>query len=179
MNQNKQTKEPTKLVIRAAKCSDIDELMNVEQSANQAFLVIPHLAWLAEIDLLPVEYHQKFIVNDYSAVALIDEQVVGFIYAMRYEEDLYILEVDVDRAKQQQGIGQQLFKYMTSLSQKDGFKRITLTTFTDVAWNAPFYRKLGFEVMPAPLPAYLVDKIDREVSFGFERASRTAMYFNL
>lgn len=166
--------------IRDAQLSDIDALIWVEKSAVQAFLSIPKLAWLAQTDTLPVEYHYQFIEHDYSAVA-VDEtkHVVGFMYAKQYENDLYILEFDVDVTKQKQGIGQQLIRYMMNKAKHDGFKRITLTTFNDVPWNLPFYEKLGFKIWHQPLPEYLKHKIQREIDFGLDSASRSVMYFTL
>lgn len=166
--------------IRDAQFSDIDALIWVEKSAVQAFLSIPKLAWLAQTDTLPVEYHCQFIEHDYSAVAVdTTKHVVGFMYAKQYGDDLYILEFDVDYKKQKQGIGQKLASYMINKAKQDKFKRITLTTFNDVSWNLPFYEKLGFKVLQQPFPNYLEHKIQREIDFGFESASRSVMYLNL
>lgn len=33
-------------------------------------------------------------------------------------------------------------------ARQQGLKVMTLTTFTDVPWNAPYYARLGFQVVP-------------------------------
>ena len=53
---------------------------------------------------------------------------------------------------------------------------MTLTTYRDVPWNAPFYERLGDSVFKSGedqpgLPAL----IEEEAASGFARAPRTAM----
>ena len=36
---------------------------------------------------------------------------------------------------------------MREHAERAGLRGVTLTTFRDVPWNAPFYRRLGFEVL--------------------------------
>ena len=37
-------------------------------------------------------------------------------------------------------------------ARASGLAAVTLTTFRDVPWNAPFYRRVGFEVVDDPTP---------------------------
>ncbi len=47
-------------------------------------------------------------------------------------------------AFQQRGIGGGLMRACMIDARNSGFCALTLTTFRDVAWNAPFYSRLGF-----------------------------------
>lgn len=84
--------------------------------------------------------------------------------------------MDVHLDFQKQGIGRQLIEYAIDSAKRNGFVSVSLTTFAYVAWNRPFYEKLGFQMIDqCDLPMYLQNALDNEVSFGFSRESRCAM----
>lgn len=57
-----------------------------------------------------------------------------------------------------------------------GFSALTLTTFRDIPWNAPFYTRLGFvEVEDVESHARLADLLDKEAKAGSAYDSRIAM----
>ncbi|MGQ0693928.1 GNAT family N-acetyltransferase (plasmid) [Acinetobacter baumannii] len=166
--------------IRNACLSDIDRLIAIEKSASQAFLDIPKLAWVAESDTISRELHSELISNFYSIVAINKvDQIVGFLYSKKYKDDLYILEIDVDQSQQKKGIGKLLINYLINKGKNEGVKRITLTTFIDVIWNQQFYEKIGFETFIDNLPDYLADIIHKEISEGFLKETRCAMYLEI
>jgi hypothetical protein len=56
------------------------------------------------------------------------------------------------------------------------FRSVTLSTFRDVQWNMPFYRKLGFEVIPRDkLSPALRAVNDDEARRGLDAARRVVM----
>ncbi|MDO7463675.1 GNAT family N-acetyltransferase [Acinetobacter baumannii] len=89
------------------------------------------------------------------------------------------MEVDVDQTRQKQGIGRQLINALINKSKKERIRQITLTTFMDVAWNQIFYEKLGFKIFTSNSPDYLIDILNEEISAGFHRESRCAMYLEV
>ncbi len=71
----------------------------------------------------------------------------------------YILVDDVDRHAQieqvtvhpmhaRQGLGRLLIEEVASWAVTQGLEGMTLTTFEDVPWNAPYYTRLGFVRAP-------------------------------
>lgn len=53
---------------------------------------------------------------------------------------------------------------------------VTLTTFRDLPWNAPFYQRMGFvELTHAHTDRHLRDALQTEVLFGFPAERRCAM----
>jgi len=53
---------------------------------------------------------------------------------------------------------------------------ITLTTFNAISWNAPYYERIGFEIIRAEdMPKYLQLKLENEAAAGFQRDKRCAM----
>ena len=78
-------------------------------------------------------------------VAEMDGQLVGFLAATAQDERLHVDEVDVVRTHQGRGIGRRLIAAAVSEARRRGLGSLSLTTFRNVPWNAPFYASLGFE----------------------------------
>jgi len=78
-----------------------------------------------------------------------DGTVFGFAHMMRIDAHAHLEELDVDPDFGRQGIGRQLVEAACGWARERGFASITLSTFREVAWNAPFYARLGFVVLPA------------------------------
>jgi hypothetical protein len=55
-----------------------------------------------------------------------------------------------------------------------GLPSITLTTFRDVPWNAPYYEKLGFHIV-TPLTAELEALLDEQAKWGLDPELRVVM----
>lgn len=163
--------------IRAINPLDIEKLIEIEKSAAQVFINIPELAWIAKSPVLSADTHLELIINAYSfAIVSEQDQPVGFLYAKKQGQDLYIIEMDVCRDFQKQGIGRQLIEYAIDYAKQNDFVSLSLTTFAHVVWNRPFYEKLGFQMInQCDLPIYLQNALDNEVAFGFSRGTRCAM----
>jgi len=73
---------------------------------------------------------------------------IGFALASHRDEDLYLDQLSVLPEHGQRGIGTQLVQTVLEHADLLNFKRVSLSTFKDVPWNAPFYKKLGFKVIP-------------------------------
>jgi GNAT superfamily N-acetyltransferase len=111
-------------------------------------------------------------------VAEIDGTPHGFLAATRTDRRLHIDEVDVRREAQGQGIGRSLMKTAIAWAKRRKLAEVTLTTFLDVPWNAPFYRTLGFEAWDeGQAPPELIAKIAAEKMRGL--SNRCAMRLTL
>ena len=63
-------------------------------------------------------------------------------------------------------------------AQQAGLPAVTLSTFRDVPWNAPFYRKLGFVELPeTEYGAGLQEIRQAEASLGLPMQDRVLMVF--
>jgi len=68
--------------IRVAESEDAETLPAVENSAGLRFRSIPDLAFLAEGDDMPVEWHRRHIAQRTEWVALSEnEEIAGFLAA--------------------------------------------------------------------------------------------------
>lgn len=101
---------------------------------------------------------------------------VGFAVAGIVGRRVHLEELDVLPAHGRKGVGAALIGAVVDYALDRGCDEITLTTFRDVPWNAPFYARLGFEEIPEhELGADLVRRLSEEVTLGLERSGRVAM----
>lgn len=77
-------------------------------------------------------------------VATFQSQTIGMILADERDGDFYIAELDVHPDHGRKGLGTALLEAACAAGFARGFGRVTLNTFRDVPWNAPFYARCGF-----------------------------------
>ncbi len=76
-------------------------------------------------------------------------ELAGFAYAAVIDECCHLEEVSVLPEHGRLGIGTALVGAVREHAARAGLRGVTLTTFRDVPWNAPFYRRLGFQDLAA------------------------------
>jgi GNAT superfamily N-acetyltransferase len=165
--------------VRLASASDVTYLPEIERSAAQQF--IPYLDWLAiPASLLEGLTTPSFLLKAQADnrlwVGVVAEQPVGFIVAKYLLESCFIVELDVHPEFGHRGIGSALVEACCQGAQAQGFEWVTLTTFRKVPWNIPFYRRLGFEVLPPTAWSAEISAIVRhEARYGFAPEKRAVM----
>ena len=76
----------------------------------------------------------------------------------------------------QRGLGAALLDHAATGAQRHGLAALTLTTFTDVPWNAPYYERLGFRhLCDIELTPGLRAVRAREAKRGLDAWPRTTM----
>ena len=159
--------------LRLARLADAEAMPEIERAAATAFAGEPSLA-LAH-NRTAADY-ARLIRKGHSLVAHVGEAMAGFIVAEPFRRELHIWEMDVIPAFQRRGIGAGLVRAAQIDARNTGFKALTLTTFRDLAWNAQFYARLGFEEVTA-LDAHLrlAGELANEVDDGQPADRRCAM----
>ncbi len=130
--------------LRLARPEDAEFLPAIEQSAAQLFKADPQLAHLANAEVITQERHRILIGKGRCLVALHDNRIAGFLSAISVGREIHILELSVHADCQRMGMGSGLVRAAIVDARNSGFQALTLTTFSDVEWNAPFYAALGF-----------------------------------
>ncbi|WP_110971634.1 GNAT family N-acetyltransferase [Pseudomonas huaxiensis] len=154
--------------VRPAHPQDAHLLPAIERSAAEAFLAVERLVWVAAHQVLSVEEHLGFINKGLLWVA-VDEQdrPLGFLCASIQDDGLHIDELSVARSHQGQGLGRELIATAEAWAQAQRFTALTLTTFREVPWNAPFYARLGFTCLDdGQLKGFLQQQIAHEHALG-------------
>lgn len=151
--------------IRLATPADAALLPAVERSAGESFLALPDLAWIAGDQVTPAEAYAPLIAAGWVWTALDEADApIGFLSAERFGQDLHIWELAVTRPHQQRGIGAALLAAAETRVRDTGMAALTLTTFINVAWNAPFYARQGYRQIDDPeqrLAAILAEEAAR------------------
>lgn len=169
------------VTIRLAQVADIPQIIAVECSAVQIYRQIPDLSFIADGDEMSEQQHLAFIAKQSEWVAEnAASAVVGFIAARVYQSNWHIAELSVAEHWQRRGIGKRLINVVKTQAAHHGIRRLTLTTFIDVPWNAPYYRCHGFIVIPPDrLTRALQHILAQEVVMGLPAENRCAMEFKL
>ncbi len=131
--------------LRLARADDAEKMPAIEQAAGQLFADVSGLSDLAGHAPIPIDRLQRYIRKGHCLVSHRDEEMVGFLVTEPFGRELHIWEMDVHPAAQRSGVGSGLLRACMIDARNSAFRALTLTTFRDVAWNAPFYARLGFE----------------------------------
>jgi GNAT superfamily N-acetyltransferase len=163
--------------IRPAVPVDAPSLPDIERAAGESFRALPDLAWIASDDVLSVARHLELIATGTCWVAADDRgQLLGFLSAELTGDALHIWEMSVRPAAQGQGIGRALIEAAIAFAKRRALHAVTLTTFRDVPWNAPFYARCGFALLePAQTDARLSAILADEIAHGLPGDRRCAM----
>ncbi len=165
---------------RPARLEDAAALPAIEQSAGELFRTDTELGWLADGENLSEARYRAVIADGWSWVATSDSALVGFAAATREGDDVHIWELDVARERQREGIGRTLLDRLVMAARDQGLLGVTLTTFRDLAWNAPFYRSRGFALLePDAQDDRLKALLAIEVVNGLPPERRCAMRLRL
>ncbi|EOT7377487.1 TPA: GNAT family N-acetyltransferase [Enterobacter cloacae] len=162
------------ITVRPTRPGDVTALPAIERAAGERFRDYPELAWLTEGEVISAEQHLGYAERGLSWLALANDQPVGFILAELHASSLFIVELSVHLDWQGKGIGRRLIACVADQARKRGLASLTLTTFRDVPWNAPFYARLGFEMITTLTPE-LREKREEETAHGLAYDARCAM----
>ena len=154
----------------------ISHLPAIERSAARAFLAIPDLADLATGPVIDEAVHRRYQARGDSLVAVQGSTPVGFALVEPLDDALFIVELSVCRDLQGRGIGKGLLNAAVSHARMRGNSAVTLTTFREVPWNAPYYARCGFKIIEeAALTPGLAQKLAEEAAHGLPQEKRCAM----
>jgi GNAT superfamily N-acetyltransferase len=101
---------------------------------------------------------------------------VGFALVERMGLQLHLEEIDVHPLHGRRGVGAALVEAICAWARDCGYTQITLTTYRDIPWNAPFYARVGFEVLGADeLTPELRERVEDEAARGLGVDRRVVM----
>jgi len=101
---------------------------------------------------------------------------VGFALAEVVDANLHLEQLSVRPEHCRRGIGSALVEQVVSHAQDVGLPAVTMSTFRDVAFNGPFYRRRGFrELADHELTEGLRQRRLNEESHGLDLRTRAMM----
>ncbi|MFZ3468582.1 GNAT family N-acetyltransferase [Streptomyces sp. 4.24] len=178
------------MLIRAAHIDELPLLQDIERAAGECFRAIG-MPEIADDEPLPVEellgYRRAGLVwvaaertgpadSTVAADGTGGGTPVGYLIADRVDGNLHVEQVSVHPDRAHRRIGRSLLEHLAERAAAEGAPALTLTTFTDVPWNAPYYARCGFRILDdSGLGPGLRDIRDREAVHGLDRWPRVCM----
>ena len=166
---------PHGYVIGLAAPDQIAQLPAVERRAAARFddaLAVRMVESVLPLEVLAEAQHSDRLW----VAALPDKRAVGFALVELAGTRVHLAELDVLPEYGRQGVGAGLLRTVEAWASSAGYEAITLTTYRDVPWNAPFYAKLGFtELEHDMLDERLLSVLEHEAALGLEPPARIVM----
>ena len=135
--------------ISPAQREDIDALIEVDLAAGQLFAPTGLISGEALLDHVPpAVFEQAIDAGDVYKVDAPMGSPVGFALVSHRGGTLYLDQISVHPEHGRRGLGAKLIRQVVRLARERRLKLVTLSTFRDVPWNGPFYRRLGFREVP-------------------------------
>lgn len=153
------------VLIRVVRPAELPYLQKIEIASGEPFREVgmPEIADDDPMSLEALAEHQVWV-----AVGA-DDVPVAFIAVSDVDDATHIHQISVHPSHARQGIGAALIEHVTRAG-----RAVTLTTFRDVPWNAPYYERLGFRTVAEVSPG-LAEIMRAEASLGLDPATRVAM----
>jgi GNAT superfamily N-acetyltransferase len=170
------------IAVRLTRRDDVPRLPDIEQSAGELFRTIAALASVADQPNVGPRRHRAFIMAGLSFVVVDGtDQPVGFMLAaVRARRSLHIDQLVVALEHQGRGAGTALIARAAAFAIARGLASLTLTTFRNVPWNAPFYERRGFRILADhELDPWLKREMTREGRAGQPVDLRCGMMLDL
>lgn len=164
------------LVIREATNADIDWMRKIETAAGQLFLKteMPQIAHDAPPER---RVYRTAITKQRAWLALYQGWPAGYLIAKDLDGDLYLDQLSVDPDFSGKGIGAELIDHAEEIARRNALARLTMFTFRDVPWNAPYYLRLGFEQLPIEqFGPQLQRVLQAELAVDLHRWPRVCLY---
>jgi GNAT superfamily N-acetyltransferase len=140
--------------IRLARVDEASQLSMIEDAAGRIYV---SAGLPPDLEGLEPDVIEAAIIDGLTWVVTDDDDhPVGFALAWLRPNALHLRELDVLPSHMRRGLGRGLVEFVCGRARSLGLAGVTLTTFRDVAWNAPLYRRWGFaELAPQNCPDWL------------------------
>lgn len=162
--------------IRPARTDEGSALREIERLAGVRFREVG-LPAVADDEPASIETLARYADHGRSWVAVDASDVpIGYALVDVVDGCAHIEQVSVRPDHQGSGVGRALIDHVRHWASDHDLPAVTLTTFTDVPWNAPLYRHLGFRVLDDnEIGPELRRLRDRETAHGLDPATRVCM----
>jgi GNAT superfamily N-acetyltransferase len=131
--------------IRPATEVDLQRLVDVEVEAGQLFRAVG-MSKVAD-DVPQIAELRQAVEAERVWVTEVGAEVAGYITAELIDGNAHVAQVSVAPDHAGRRIGKAMIEFVAAWGRTAGCPATTLTTFRDVPWNAPYYLRLGYEVL--------------------------------
>lgn len=133
--------------IRPPRPDELAALVEIERRAGRLFAGVG-LPEIARDDPGSPEELEPYRAAGRAWVAVDgDDRPIAYLVSAVIDGGAHVEQVSVDPGHARRGIGAALVEHLAAVARAEGRPALTLTTFRDVPWNAPYYERLGFAVV--------------------------------
>jgi GNAT superfamily N-acetyltransferase len=158
----------TAVVIRAATRQDLDLLEGIENDGDALLIerFRPEQWW-------PAATGRERAAAPGFILVFEDEvgSVVGFVHVIECDGLAHLEQLSVLRSAGRRGFGRALVQAAKAEGARRGHRVMTLRTYADVPWNAPFYETVGFHPSE-PVTPFHRSLLRAETGLGLNRYGR-------
>lgn len=164
------------LSVRLLRQSDLAALQEIERRAGEAFRGIG-MAAIADDDPPSLDELSVYQRAGHGWVVTDDQDCpIGYLLVEVVDGAAHIEQVSIDPDYGRRRLGVLLVDAAEEWARRQGMKWMTLTTYAEVPWNAPYYERLGFQALqPDELTEGLATVRRREAQRGLDTWPRVAM----
>ncbi|ANN15469.1 acetyltransferase [Amycolatopsis orientalis] len=130
-------------MIRLAVPEDLPVLQDIERAAGEPFRALG-MAAIADDDPPSLADLAAYQSAGRAWVCDDGEGPVAYLIAEVVDGHGHIEQVSVHPDHARKGLGRRLIDHAADWSAREGLAGLTLTTYAEVPWNAPYYSRLGF-----------------------------------
>jgi GNAT superfamily N-acetyltransferase len=162
--------------IRPARRSDLPLLQDIERAAGEPFRTLGMSA-VSDDDPPPLDLLDDYRRAGRAWVAIASaDRPVGYLIADEVDGAAHVEQVSVHPSSARRGVGRALIDHLADWAGDRRLVALTLTTFSHVPWNAPYYTRLGFRTLAE---SELTDGLRKiraeEAEHGLDRWPRVCM----
>lgn len=163
-------------MIRPAGPAELPQLIEIEVSAGSWFVDVG-MPEIAADDPGSVEELRSYQQAGRAFVATDSQNTpVAYLLIEMLTDAVHLEQLSVRADHARRGIGRSLIEYADGLARDRGRSALTLCTFADVPWNAPYYERCGFRrLSDCELTVDLRRIRAAEASRGLDRWPRVMM----
>jgi GNAT superfamily N-acetyltransferase len=133
--------------VRPARADELPVLQRIERRAGAPFGEVGMTA-VADHEPPSLEHLAGYQRAGRAWVAQDDGHPIGYLLLDVLAGAAHIEQVSVDPAYARRGVGRALIETVADWARARALDTMTLTSFEHVPWNAPYYARLGFVVLP-------------------------------
>jgi len=167
--------------IRPAGSDDIARMIAADIAASELFRPTGLIYDMAPVpNGVPAQILRDAIKKDMVIAAAFNGLAIGFVLmSVQGDKDFYLDQLSVDPTHGRKGIGTSLVQACLQRAEDLGYKQVYLSTFRDLEWNGPFYKRIGFKELPRRKLADWMIEIEEAQRSEMDVSKRCFMVRNL